>query len=153
MAQPTAVGPSIHQLAKEGRLLEISKLVKKDKKLVNKKDAYDQTPLHIAAAEGHHDVVAFLIDKAKADVNCRDRNNWTPLHAAANAGHMKLCEMLLRREADSKARTNDEAVALHYFVRTNCEDPVVCSLFKRVRFVPYGHANMFIVSSGAARVY
>ncbi len=111
---------SLIEAARQGDKLQIKRFIKKDgrKGCINfETDAFGQTALHIASEEGHLDLVAFLIDKCNAKVNVTDNSGWTPLFCACKWGRLKICEFLLQRGADANIKSNDKAIALHYFVR------------------------------------
>lgn len=61
-------------------------------KLINKKDDYEYTPLHIAATNGNLGIVTFLIDEMKlfVDLNIQDYKGETPLLAACQAGNVAI---------------------------------------------------------------
>jgi hypothetical protein len=110
---------SVHEAARLGDRELVKKLLKKDgrKNCVNLEDAYGQTALHIAAEEGHAELVAFLVDKYGAKVNAKDQAGWTPLFCACKWGRVRVADLLLHRGADAGMRSNDNATALHYYVR------------------------------------
>lgn len=118
---------SLHEAARLGDRELVKKLVKKDgrKNCVNLEDAYGQTPLHIAAEEGHAELVQLLADKYGARVNARDQAGWTPLFCACKWGRARVADLLLHRGADAGVRSNDNATALHYFVRHDYTQPTM----------------------------
>ena len=74
-------GVGLHQAAKLGDLKGFKQLVKqltkkhgsKAARVVDEKDEYYQTPLHIACFEGHINIVKYLVDKCKANIYARDK--------------------------------------------------------------------------------
>ncbi|EFA76072.1 hypothetical protein PPL_10651 [Heterostelium album PN500] len=115
---------SIFQFSKDGNKEEIVKLLKENsRELLFLKDAYEQTPLHIASFEGHTEIVAIFIKKgSKLDV--QDKSGWTPLHCAASAGNFKVCEALISKDpALASVHANDGTTPFHYIVRK--WDPVI----------------------------
>ncbi|ELR12091.1 ankyrin repeat-containing protein [Acanthamoeba castellanii str. Neff] len=123
---------ALHRIAKSGDVKELKAALRKSGKgSIDKKDEWEQTPLHVGCFEGHFSVVKVLV-KAKSNVNARDKNNWTPLHAAASgltSDHVKVCGLLLDKGADASAKTNDGSCPLHYFVRM---DPKNVTEFHKV---------------------
>jgi len=75
---------------------------------INRKDEYNQTPLHWAARYGHLSVVEYLLNQ-KADINAQASGNrsGTPLHYAASNGHLSVVEYLVNQKADINAKNND----------------------------------------------
>ncbi|RXH85450.1 hypothetical protein DVH24_002548 [Malus domestica] len=48
-------------------------------------------------------------------MDAKDEDGYTALHCAAESGHADVIEMLVKKEADAKARTNKGiAESLHY---------------------------------------
>lgn len=135
MSEGGATNTQLHRLAKAGDVKELKAYLKKaGRGAIDKKDEWDQTPLHIGCFEGHFAVVKYLVDnkKVRANVHARDKNNWTPLHAAASgltADHVRICALLLDKGADPLAKTNDGSSPLHYFVRM---DPKISPEFQKV---------------------
>lgn len=97
---PVALGSGIHDAAAKGDLEAVKSLVAKNPATVSARDAYSQTPLHVAADRGHFEVVVFLLEQG-ADVNARAYNQFTPLHLASDPHIVKA---ILRRKPDLAAR-------------------------------------------------
>ena len=57
------------------------------------------TPLHLATKKGHIESVIVLLAH-QANIYAKDHRLWTPLHYAAYNGHKKVCNYLLKWEAD-----------------------------------------------------
>ncbi len=121
---------NIHAAVKVDDRKEVKRILEQRKDSVNKKDATDQTPLHVAAMEGHIDTMCLLLKK-NAHVNSQDKNSWTPLHCAAFSNHLQAMEILLDQGADVNIKNNEGSAAIHYLVRlkVNKEDK---SLFNAV---------------------
>ena len=56
--------------------------------LIEQKDQYEYTPLHIAAQQGHVEIVEVLIEHG-ACVDTLNDSERTPLHTAADYGFIK----------------------------------------------------------------
>ena len=57
------------------------------------------TPLHLACKKGNIESVALLLAN-QANIYALDFRKWTPLHYASYNGHRKVCNYLLKWEAD-----------------------------------------------------
>ncbi len=71
-------------------------------KVVNAKDEYGYTPLHLAAYSGKLDTVKYLISKG-ADVNTKNKCGVTTLHIAANYGKLNVVKYLVNKGANVNA--------------------------------------------------
>jgi len=58
------------------------------------------TPLHLACKRGSLAAVMLLLQSG-ANIYAQDHRQWTPLHYAAYNGHPKVCNALLKWEADN----------------------------------------------------
>ena len=63
------------------------------------KDELQCTPLHLACKKGSLQALELLLANG-ANIYARDHRSWSPLHYAAYNGHPKLCNALLKWEAD-----------------------------------------------------
>ena len=86
----------------QGDLDKVRELLSRDSTLVNAKDAYHKTPLHLAAENGHKAIVELLI-RHGADLSARDQFNHTALDRAIEGEHEEVAELL--RKADSSLRS------------------------------------------------
>ncbi|MBD3272843.1 hypothetical protein GF385_00640, partial [Candidatus Dependentiae bacterium] len=88
---------------------------KTEKDIINIKDKYRNTPLHLAAKKGHQEIVEMLLAKEGVDPSARDRYGNTPLHFAAKKGHPEIVKMLLAKDADlSNAENFIKSTPLHF---------------------------------------
>lgn len=77
--------PEGHFAAARGDIDLLTKVAKKDRKAMHKKDQNGWQPIHEAARGGHTDVVKFLIETHGADMNARTgkaNNGMSPLALA-----------------------------------------------------------------------
>jgi ankyrin repeat protein len=63
------------------------------------------TPLHLACKKGNIDSVALLLTHG-AQIYAKDFRQWTPLHYASYNGYRKVCNYLLKWEADKDVLRN-----------------------------------------------
>ncbi|MDQ7826043.1 MAG: ankyrin repeat domain-containing protein [Candidatus Eremiobacteraeota bacterium] len=80
--------------------------------LVNEKNPFGNTPLHIAAINGSREMADLLIAWG-ARVNERDDEGCTALIRAAEGGHEEVVKLLLSTMAEIGAADNKGATALH----------------------------------------
>jgi ankyrin repeat protein len=71
--------------------------------LVNGRDAYGQTLLHVAAAS-HQKALAELLVEHHADVDAKDKRGATPLHLAAQEGDREIAGFLIEHHAATNIR-------------------------------------------------
>lgn len=64
--------------------------------LVNKKDAYENTPLHIAISRGHENITDLLLYN-NADITLKNAHSYTVLHIAAMMGYTKLAAKVIEK--------------------------------------------------------
>lgn len=121
------------QAVKAQNVGEVKRLLRSDN-LVNERDNYNQTSLHLASGLHANIEIVKLLLKKRADVNVQERDGWTPLHCAANDGRFDICEVLLNSEAIDVGTINkDGTSALHYLVRNTPDDTAAGrTLFKEV---------------------
>ena len=79
--------------ARDGDLVKVTALLKKNPELVSSTDDYGDTPLHWAALNGHTEVAEFLLAN-KAAVDAKDLRGKTPLYWAGLGGHKEMAELL-----------------------------------------------------------
>ena len=72
------------------------------------------TPLHVSAAADRPSVARILLDEGGATASSSaGPHGCTPLHIACRAGHLEVCELLLSRGADPRARDDSGEEPLH----------------------------------------
>jgi len=70
-----------------------------NKRVLEGRDEFQNTPLHLASGNGHLEVVKFLVSQG-ANVNALNDAGNTPLHWAALLGELQVVEYLLSQGAD-----------------------------------------------------
>ena len=74
--------------------------------MIEVKDNYHYTPLHISSYYGHLEVVECLA-KSGADIEAKSSNEQTPLILASLSGHLSVVKFLVDEGADMEAEDND----------------------------------------------
>jgi ankyrin repeat protein len=106
-----AMAAEIHDAVRDGDAAAVSRLLKKDPKLVNLPDEdHAATPLHLAVDAGNLDLVRILL-KAGASVTLKTDDadpeasamGCRPLHYAAIFGNVDVAKALVGRKADVNA--------------------------------------------------
>ncbi|XP_015905387.2 uncharacterized protein [Parasteatoda tepidariorum] len=117
----------MHAAAEAGRVVLLTKIIDySEESLVNKKDAFGLTPLHVAAENNKAEFVKALIEQ-NADVNAKtDDFNSTPLHLAVRWKCEKCVEYLLSSK-DIRPNDSDSGgkTPLHIAVSDNSLNPKV----------------------------
>lgn len=108
----------LHQLAKDGNVAAIERILVEDNESINKLDANGMAALHYAAARGHIEIVRTLLTQNNLDINVKTPiTHITPLHYAATHGHVEIIKLLLAtRNVTADARDQNGETALHYAV-------------------------------------
>jgi ankyrin repeat protein/L-ascorbate metabolism protein UlaG (beta-lactamase superfamily) len=105
---------NVYQLATEGNVAQVKKLIIKNPALLNGRSEAGRTALQLAAFSGQVEVVALLLEKG-ADVNMKSiKNKRSPLHFAVWKGHTKVAHLLLKGGADLESKEVDGETPLHY---------------------------------------
>jgi cytohesin len=117
-----------------GNLDEIRSLLKASPDLASAKDAYNQTPLHLAAGMSPLEkggfvptnclAMAELFLAGKADVNARDNGGETPLLRAIRYDHKDVVELLLANKASPNLSDINGMTPLHFAAKLNRLDLV-----------------------------
>jgi len=100
---------SMHELARNGRVETIEKLIARGNEL-DERDARGCTPLHFAVVANQREVVAVLVGNG-ADINAHNDRGDTPLHIATGNRDHALVQYLISKGADTDA-TNDGGSSL-----------------------------------------
>ncbi|KAG8715687.1 Nuclear import receptor [Ceratobasidium sp. 423] len=93
VAPDTSTEDSVHGYAVSGNSDKLRELLAKQPELVNSRDEFEYTPLHLATDRGHLEVVRLLLDKG-ADVSLKDQDGDTSLEIATAAKHQAIAELL-----------------------------------------------------------
>lgn len=109
---------SLHQLAKDGNVAAVERLLVEDNESINELDDNGMAPLHYAAARGYIEIVRLLLTQHNLNINVQtSTTNITALHYAATHGHVEIIKLLLAtRNVTADARDQNGETALHYAV-------------------------------------
>ncbi len=95
---------------------------------INKKDDYEDTPLHIAIKQIHNDLVKLLLFR-KANPNAQTSYNTTPLHIAVKNQDHETIQDLLHYKADPHIKDLNGNNALYIACQYNAT-PIIKLLIK-----------------------
>lgn len=109
---------SIHQLAAQGEVSQVSAHLNKDSSLISKQDERGFTLLMWAAAFGEKAMVEFLLDKG-ADPKTIARERESALTLATSGGYADIVESLLKHGVDIDTYDWNGGTPLLYAVRGN----------------------------------
>ncbi|XP_029905339.1 DNA-binding protein RFXANK isoform X2 [Myripristis murdjan] len=109
---------SIHQLAAQGEVSQLTTHLSKDSSLLNKQDERGFTPLMWAAAFGEKAVVDFLLEKG-ADPKIIARERESALTLASSGGFVDIVKSLLGHGVDINTYDWNGGTPLLYAVRGN----------------------------------
>lgn len=109
---------SLHQLAKDGNVAAVERLLVENNENINELDANGMAPLHYAAARGHTEIVRLLLTQNNLNINVQTPvTNITSLHYAAAHGRVEIINILLAmRNIIADAQDQNGETALHYAV-------------------------------------
>ncbi|CUA72433.1 hypothetical protein RSOLAG22IIIB_01102 [Rhizoctonia solani] len=93
VAPETNTEDSVHGYAVSGNLVKLGELLTTQPELVNSRDEFEYTPLHLATDRGHLEVVRLLLDRG-ADASLKDQDGDTSLEIATAAKHQAISELL-----------------------------------------------------------
>ena len=104
-------------------------LLGKEENLVNSRDRYARTPLHLCASNGNETILWQLLSHG-ADVHAKDSDGATPLHRATDANHDDVARMILDRGCSLDVADVDGDTALHVAVRRDNNEVLAVLLRK-----------------------
>ena len=114
----------LHEMAKNGNLGDVKKLIAARKDIINKQDDKGRTALYEAASGGHVEVVKELI-AAGANMNLKTTvNGYTPIIVALIQEHVKVVEVLLAAGADPNIKDKYGLTPLQMAVKKGYMDIV-----------------------------
>ncbi|MCD4731646.1 MAG: ankyrin repeat domain-containing protein [Bacteroidales bacterium] len=127
----TACAPqmSIHKASELGNIRAVNWWIKKDINNINKKDKYNNLPLHNAIRRGHFELVKILIDKG-ADIESKDSIGNTGLNLALNLKRLKIANYLLKNGAKINNPNVMGLSSLHFAAENGFNDLVTRFLDK-----------------------
>ncbi|MEE9442081.1 MAG: ankyrin repeat domain-containing protein [candidate division Zixibacteria bacterium] len=120
-AASTLHAQEIFDAVKANDLSTVKRLITKDLSLVNQKDNYDNTLLHIAADSGYVKIAEYLLGEG-ADISTKNAEGNTPLHLAALFGHVGVSELFIQNKADLNAVNVQLYTPLHSAVFNGQDD-------------------------------
>eukprot|EP01114_Cavostelium_apophysatum_P011413 TRINITY_DN2565_c0_g1_i1.p1 TRINITY_DN2565_c0_g1~~TRINITY_DN2565_c0_g1_i1.p1 ORF type:complete len:1758 (-),score=465.77 TRINITY_DN2565_c0_g1_i1:1914-7187(-) len=126
-ALPAPKPEDIFSFVVSGDTANITKLLKKNKSLINAADSHGKSPLHKAVIAGRVPIVKLLLDY-HPDINMPDSNGWTALHYAtvSPVNNTEMLRLLLKQpNIKVDAVNNDKTLPLHYYVRSKFLDQEV----------------------------
>ncbi|KAG9127990.1 hypothetical protein FRC07_006584 [Ceratobasidium sp. 392] len=100
--EPASSGPeeSVHGFAVNGDALGLQLLLDGQPSLVNARDEFEYTPLHLAADRGHSNVVRLLLSRG-ADASLKDQDGDTALEIATVAKHDTIVQVLREHSSNN----------------------------------------------------
>lgn len=95
----------IFTACQKGNVPRVIKCIDDDPEIINTRDLYMRTPLHVAASAKQFGVCKVLIEKG-SDVNAHSNWDYTALHYAAMNDCPDIVELLLNNNAKADAKTD-----------------------------------------------
>ena len=96
--------PDLFEICRNGDVATLTKMLKKDAKLVNYKQSNGFTPLIIASYNGQTEIAKILLEKG-ADINAQDKSGNTALMGLCFKGNLELIKLFLANK-ESKININ-----------------------------------------------
>lgn len=120
----------LHYAAKNGKTPSV--LIEKSKfnNIMDEKDHFGNTPLHIAALHRNMDFCETLV-KQNANPQAKNLLGWQPIHMASSVGHHPLISYFVSQKCNVNAVTDEEDLnqtALHIACKKQQIDSVRCLL-------------------------
>ncbi|XP_049945200.1 26S proteasome non-ATPase regulatory subunit 10-like [Schistocerca serialis cubense] len=135
MQKPFAAGASLEvgdsdcetplfMAGSEGRVEAVRWLLKVGAQ-ADRRNYYEQTPLHKAAERGHASVIDLLVAAcASACADVTDNGGDTPLHLSAEHGHLEATRALLQAGADRGVKNEEQRTPLDVAIKHNRQEVV-----------------------------
>ncbi len=95
----SSISEPLHNAVRTNNKELVNSLIKEDKELLNKKDRFGYTPLHLASRFNHIEIAKLLIDNG-AEVNTQDKYGDTPLIDSTNNNFTSISKLLVCNKAD-----------------------------------------------------
>lgn len=111
---------SIHEYAREGKVLLLKAQLEHQPSLVNRKDGDGRTPLIWAISSGNLEAASEILKSVRDnktrgfDIDESDDAGWTALQVAASIGSIDALKMLEPFEPEINAQSNAGQTALHF---------------------------------------
>ena len=105
---------NIFDIAREGSLVQLKKVIEKDTNVINKINKSGYSPLTLACYYGNNEVAKYLIENIK-DINSNSGYG-TALMAAVVKKNVELTRFLLEHKADPNIADSNGTTAMHYAV-------------------------------------
>ncbi|WP_341816351.1 ankyrin repeat domain-containing protein [Wolbachia endosymbiont (group A) of Nomada goodeniana] len=130
----------LHLIAKNGDAKTIENILtridpKKLSIIINARDQFNRTPLHVAAARNDRGIVEHLV-KNGADVDAIDNSGWTPIQMPAASNQLEIVECLVKNNANVNIPDSYGITPLYRAVEK--------SSFKVVKYLAENGANINI---------
>jgi len=117
----------IAQYVRNGDLQNVTKMLKKNRKLVNTKDLFGSSLLHIATLTGNTKMVELLLDYDANQVP--DKGGAYPSHIASRKCLVKVMIMLIGKENTINIKDKFNTTPFQRAVQASCDSIVEISLF------------------------
>ncbi len=113
-----------------GNLPKITSIIKANKKLINHKELYGISMLHVAIMNNDEKTTRFLIEK-NADVNIQDQGGASALHRATRANFERMVNILLEAEKlDINIQVNEGYTPIMRAISTGRSDIIMLLIAK-----------------------
>lgn len=117
-----AATPTIFDCCERNDVEGLKKLIRsKGTKIINEKNEYGSTPLHIAAGYNSMDCLKLLLD-AGAEIKLKNNKGNTSLHYAASNNSKECLELLLEAGVKINAKNHYGNTSLHFAACYNSKE-------------------------------